>query len=85
MDPHPDRLQAYQRAQVRMLCAEADFIVPVEKPNVEAEKLDDQFVAIELGMVDAEEPLPADFSPPEVPEPEEEEDDLFTEEESGAW
>ena len=37
MDPHPDRLKAYQRAQV-------------------ADKLDDQFVSIELGMVDAEEP-----------------------------
>ena len=46
VDVHPDRLQVFERAQIRLLCSEADFIVPVQKPNVQPENLDD-FVLID--------------------------------------
>ena len=81
MDPHPDRLQVFHRAQVRLLCSEADFIVPLERPNVEPERIDRY---VELDGVEIpeevvnEEPLPSEFHPPEgniQPEVEDEDED----------
>ena len=85
MDPHPDRLQVFQRVQIRLLCAEGDFIVPLERPNVEPEQLD-TYPAVNIeemeeevnDEVDEEEPLPSDFVPAEEhlqPEQEEEEEE----------
>ena len=34
---HPDRLQAFQRARIKLLTLEIDHIVPIEKPSVCAE------------------------------------------------
>ena len=56
-DPHPDRLQVLQRMKVRLICSDADLIVPVDKPCVQAEGVD-EFVGVDL-----EEPLPSVFQP----------------------
>ena len=34
---HPDRLQVYERAKIKLLALEADHIVPINKPSVEQE------------------------------------------------
>ena len=62
-DPHPDRLQVMQRMKIRLLCADADLIVPIDKPSVEAEGLD-TFVAVEVDDFEDAEPLPDEFLPP---------------------
>ena len=46
VDVHPDRLQEIERAQSRLLCSEADFIVPNQYPNVQPENFED-FVMID--------------------------------------
>ena len=43
--------------KVRLICSYADLIVPVDKPYVQAEGVDD-FVSVDL-----EEPLPSVFEP----------------------
>ena len=45
-DPHPDRLQVLQRMKVRLICSDADFIVPVDRPCVEPEGIND-FVGVD--------------------------------------
>ena len=45
-DPHPDRLQVLQRMIVRLICSDADFIVPVDRPCVEPEGIND-FVGVD--------------------------------------
>ena len=55
IDAHPDRLQVFQRIHNRLLCVEADFVVPVQKPNVEPEALDPYVES----LVSQEEPLPS--------------------------
>ena len=58
-DPHPDRLQVLQRMKVRLICSDADFIVPVDRPCVEAEGID-EFVGVDPLMDELEDdPLPA--------------------------
>ena len=49
-DTHPDRLQALQRARIRLLCTETDHIIPVSKPSVAAENLD-SYVPIDTSFV----------------------------------
>ena len=39
-DPSPDRAQVFQRALIRILQYDAEDIIPIEKPNVENERLD---------------------------------------------
>ena len=64
-DIHPDRLQALQRARVKLLCTETDHIVPVSKPSVAEESLD-EYVPIDpdfvtTGMAKGNEDLLAEF------------------------
>ena len=44
---NPDRLEAFQRAKIRMLSKDVDHIVPIENPNVEA-LTDEEFVTANL-------------------------------------
>ena len=39
-DPCPDRLQVLQRLKIRLITVEADLIVPLDKPAVERDALD---------------------------------------------
>ena len=64
-DIHPDRLQALQRAKVKLLCTETDHVVPVSKPSVGEESLD-KYVPIDqdfvtTGMATGNEDLLAEF------------------------
>lgn len=34
---HPDQLEVFHRAQIRLLSSDGDSIVPIAKPNVETE------------------------------------------------
>ena len=72
---HPDRFQLSHRAQVRLLCSEADLLVPLERPNVEPAKLN-RYVELDSAEIPEEvvneEPLPSELHPPELiiqPEP----------------
>ena len=40
-DPCPDRPQVLQRLKIRLITVEADLIVPLEKPSVERDGLDE--------------------------------------------
>ena len=50
---HPDRLQALQRAKVKLLCTETDHVVPVSKPRVGEESLD-KYVPIDPDFLQPE-------------------------------
>ena len=38
---HPDQLQAFQRAEIRLLSTSAEDLVPIQRPSYEADLVDD--------------------------------------------
>ena len=63
---HPDQLEVFHRAQIRLLCTEGENIVPISKPNVEAEKdgiyLDLGETFVSAGLIN-----PPQTNPPPTP------------------
>ena len=59
---NPDRLEALQRAKIRMLSKDGDHIVPIKNPNVEAVG-DEEFVTgnMQGGRVDVQRRVDREF------------------------